>query len=211
MRRYWIQKRKRNKAVVAAVAVIARKYEKIGQGKETRKFREPMEMRTGQRMMNAINKLRKRNRSNFKEIHFTIPSTTLTSTGRNISKTKNNFPPETHEDIKKKNPNENNRNYNNIFEIWANHLKGSYIPGLLNVNYGVVGFINIHSQIYQSIIDEVRCLFILAAEQIIESETESKDQEQLMNELERIEADGTNDNGDDDQSEQVIEPKHFTI
>ncbi|KAA6360761.1 MAG: hypothetical protein EZS28_043712, partial [Streblomastix strix] len=51
-------------AVVVAVAVTVtiRKYKKIGQGKETRKFREPMEMRTGWRMMNAIDRWRKRER-----------------------------------------------------------------------------------------------------------------------------------------------------
>jgi hypothetical protein len=58
-----MQKRKRNKAVVA-VAVAARKYKKIGQGKETRRFREPMEMKTGRRMMNATDKWRRRDRSN---------------------------------------------------------------------------------------------------------------------------------------------------
>ncbi|KAA6389781.1 MAG: hypothetical protein EZS28_014696 [Streblomastix strix] len=39
---------------------------------------------------------------------------------------------------------------------------------------------------------------------------ESKDQEQLTNELERIVADGTDDNGDEDQSDNPIQPKHFT-
>ncbi|KAA6361835.1 MAG: hypothetical protein EZS28_042637, partial [Streblomastix strix] len=52
-------------------------------------------------------------------------------------------------------------------------------------------------------------LIIFAAEQIVQSETESKDQEQLTNELERIVAEGTDDNGDDDQSKHTIEPKHF--
>ncbi|KAA6374005.1 MAG: hypothetical protein EZS28_030468 [Streblomastix strix] len=56
MNNFLRQKRKRNRIVVAAavvavavavaVAVIARRYKKIGQGKETRKFREPMETRT---------------------------------------------------------------------------------------------------------------------------------------------------------------------
>ncbi|KAA6360149.1 MAG: hypothetical protein EZS28_044323 [Streblomastix strix] len=60
------QKRKRNRITVAAavaavaVAVITRKYKKNWQGKETPKFREPMEMRTGWRMMNAIDKWGKR-------------------------------------------------------------------------------------------------------------------------------------------------------
>ncbi|KAA6394641.1 MAG: hypothetical protein EZS28_009828, partial [Streblomastix strix] len=44
-------------AAVAAVAVVvtatASKYKKMGQGKETRQFRELMEMRTGWKMMNA--------------------------------------------------------------------------------------------------------------------------------------------------------------
>ncbi|KAA6398278.1 MAG: hypothetical protein EZS28_006198 [Streblomastix strix] len=50
-----MQKRKRNKAVVVAavvaVAVAARKYKKTGQGKETRRFCEPMEMKTEQSQM----------------------------------------------------------------------------------------------------------------------------------------------------------------
>ncbi|KAA6363192.1 MAG: hypothetical protein EZS28_041284 [Streblomastix strix] len=65
-------KRKRNRIVVAAaavaaaiaVAVAARKYMKSGQGKEARKFREPMEMRTAWRMINATDRQRKTNRSN---------------------------------------------------------------------------------------------------------------------------------------------------
>ncbi|KAA6354760.1 MAG: hypothetical protein EZS28_049713, partial [Streblomastix strix] len=41
-------------------------------------------------------------------------------------------------------------------------------------------------------------------------ENRNKDQEQLTNELERIVADGTDDNGYEDQSEHAIEPKQFT-
>ncbi|KAA6401434.1 MAG: hypothetical protein EZS28_003032 [Streblomastix strix] len=66
---------------------------------------------------------------------------------------------------------------------WANLQRGSFIPGLLNVSDRVAGFIKIHLQIYQSIPEAV---------------------------IERIVADGTEDNGDNDQSEYAIEPKHFT-
>ncbi|KAA6359186.1 MAG: hypothetical protein EZS28_045287 [Streblomastix strix] len=41
-------------------------------------------------------------------------------------------------------------------------------------------------------------------------ETEKEDKEQLTRELERIVADGTDDNEDNDQSELAIEPKHVT-
>ncbi|KAA6400187.1 MAG: hypothetical protein EZS28_004287 [Streblomastix strix] len=75
-------------------------------------------------------------------------------------------------------------------EAWVNLSKGSYIPGLLNIK-AVIG------------------LVIFAAEQIVQSETESKDQEQATNELQRIVADGIDDNGDDDYSEHAIELKHF--
>ncbi|KAA6364815.1 MAG: hypothetical protein EZS28_039657 [Streblomastix strix] len=91
---------------------------------------------------------------------------------------------------------------------WANLPKGSYVPGLLNVSNGVAGFINIHSQIYQSILEAVIGLITFAAEQIIEPE--SQEQEQLTRELERIVADVTDENGDSDQSQHAIEPKHFT-
>ncbi|KAA6311574.1 MAG: hypothetical protein EZS28_056100, partial [Streblomastix strix] len=68
MNRSLIQKRKRNKAVVVAVVVVVAvavmKQKRIGQGKETRRFCEPMEMRIGWRMMNATDKWRKRDRSN---------------------------------------------------------------------------------------------------------------------------------------------------
>ncbi|KAA6381078.1 MAG: hypothetical protein EZS28_023398 [Streblomastix strix] len=57
--------------------------------------------------------------------------------------------------------------------------------------------------------EAIICLIIFAAEQIIKSETESEDQEQLTNELERIVAGGTDDNGNNDQSEHAIEPKYF--
>ncbi|KAA6363523.1 MAG: hypothetical protein EZS28_040949, partial [Streblomastix strix] len=85
---------------------------------------------------------------------------------------------------------------------------GSYIPGLLIVSDGVARFINIHLQIYQSIPEAVIGLITFAAEQIVE--TEREDKEQLIRELERIVADGTDDNGDNDQSEHAFEPKHFT-
>ncbi|KAA6363281.1 MAG: hypothetical protein EZS28_041191, partial [Streblomastix strix] len=93
---------------------------------------------------------------------------------------------------------------------WANLPRGSYIPGLLNVSDGVAGFINIHPQIYQSIPEAVVGLIAFAAELIVQSEPEGQDQEQLTNEIERIVADGTDDNEDNDQSEHAIEPKHFT-
>ncbi|KAA6362793.1 MAG: hypothetical protein EZS28_041679, partial [Streblomastix strix] len=95
-------------------------------------------------------------------------------------------------------------------EAWANLPKGSYIPGLLIVMERVAGFINIHLQIYQSIPEEIIGLIIFAAEQIVQSETESKNQEQLIKELERIVAEGTEDNENEDQSEHAIELKHFT-
>ncbi|KAA6381251.1 MAG: hypothetical protein EZS28_023220 [Streblomastix strix] len=50
-------------------------------------------------------------------------------------------------------------------------------------------------------------LIIFATEQIIE--TEKEDKEQLIRELERIVADRTEDNGDDNQSEHTFEPKYF--
>ncbi|KAA6354679.1 MAG: hypothetical protein EZS28_049793, partial [Streblomastix strix] len=92
--------------------------------------------------------------------------------------------------------------------MWANLPKGSYIPGLLNISDGVAGFINIHPQIYQSVPEAVIGLITFAAGQIVETEREG--QEQLARELERIIADGTDYNGENDQSEHAIEPKHFT-
>ncbi|KAA6356614.1 MAG: hypothetical protein EZS28_047859, partial [Streblomastix strix] len=74
---------------------------------------------------------------------------------------------------------------------------------------GIAGFINIHFQINQSILDAVIGLIIFAAEQIVQSEIESEDQEQLTNELERIVAEGTDYNEDNDQFEHAIELKHF--
>ncbi|KAA6398451.1 MAG: hypothetical protein EZS28_006024 [Streblomastix strix] len=64
-------------------------------------------------------------------------------------------------------------------------------------------------QTYQLILEVVIDLIVFTAEQIIQSITESNDQEQLTNELERIVADGSDDNADEDQSENAIEPKHF--
>ncbi|KAA6385515.1 MAG: hypothetical protein EZS28_018957 [Streblomastix strix] len=78
------------------------------------------------------------------------------------------------------------------------------------LNEGVAGFTNGHPQIYQSIPKAVIGLIAFAAQQILESKTESEDQEQLTNQIERIVADGTDDNEDNDQSEHAIEPKHFT-
>ncbi|KAA6374182.1 MAG: hypothetical protein EZS28_030293, partial [Streblomastix strix] len=68
----------------------ARKYKKIGQGKETRQFRELKETRTGWRMMNATDKLRKRDRSNLIETivqdSITIPTATIANVKGSISK-----------------------------------------------------------------------------------------------------------------------------
>ncbi|KAA6360150.1 MAG: hypothetical protein EZS28_044324, partial [Streblomastix strix] len=93
---------------------------------------------------------------------------------------------------------------------WANLPKGSYIQGLPSVSDGVAGFIKILTQIYQSMPEAVINLSTFAAEQIVQSEIESQDQEQLTRELEGIVADGTDDSEDNDQSEHAIEPKHFT-
>ncbi|KAA6355369.1 MAG: hypothetical protein EZS28_049104, partial [Streblomastix strix] len=93
---------------------------------------------------------------------------------------------------------------------WANLPRGSYIPGLLSVSNGVAGFINIHPQIYKSISEAVIGLSTFAAQQIVESKIENQDQEQLTKQIERIVADGTDDNENNDQSEHAIEPKHFT-
>ncbi|KAA6377237.1 MAG: hypothetical protein EZS28_027239, partial [Streblomastix strix] len=56
----------------------------------------------------------------------------------------------------------------------------------------------------------VKDLIVFAADSIIESETESKNHVQFTNVLEKIVADGTDDNGDDDQSEHAIQSMHFT-
>ncbi|KAA6382723.1 MAG: hypothetical protein EZS28_021748 [Streblomastix strix] len=73
----------------------------------------------------------------------------------------------------------------------------------------MAGFINMHLQIYQSKPEAVTGLIIFAQEPIVYLETKSKDQEQFTNVLEKIVADGTDDNEDDDQSEHAIELKHF--
>ncbi|KAA6361274.1 MAG: hypothetical protein EZS28_043198, partial [Streblomastix strix] len=57
---------------------------------------------------------------------------------------------------------------------------------------------------------EVTYLIVFAADSIIESETESKNHVQFTNVLEKIVADGTDDNGYDDQSEHAIQSMHFT-
>ncbi|KAA6399970.1 MAG: hypothetical protein EZS28_004509 [Streblomastix strix] len=74
----------------------------------------------------------------------------------------------------------------------------------------VAGFFNIHPQIYQSKLEAIRGLIIFAAKQIVQSETQSKNQKQLSNKQEIIVAVGTNDNEDNDQSEHAIKPKNFT-
>ncbi|KAA6365647.1 MAG: hypothetical protein EZS28_038827 [Streblomastix strix] len=53
--------------VTVTVTVTASKYKKMGQGKETRQFREPMETRTGWKMMNATDRQTKRDRSKINE------------------------------------------------------------------------------------------------------------------------------------------------
>ncbi|KAA6363260.1 MAG: hypothetical protein EZS28_041212, partial [Streblomastix strix] len=95
-------------------------------------------------------------------------------------------------------------------EAQANQPSGSYIPGLLNVSDGLIQLIYVNIQKYKSLLGTLISLIIFVTEQNVQSETQSKDQEQFMNEQERIVADGTDDNGDEDQSEHAIEPKHFT-
>ncbi|KAA6364923.1 MAG: hypothetical protein EZS28_039551, partial [Streblomastix strix] len=98
----------------------------------------------------------------------------------------------------------------NDLNLTEEQWKGSHIPGLLNISDGVAGFINIHPQIYQSIPEAVIGLITFAAQQIVESEIECEDQEQLTNKIERIVSDGTDDYEDSNQSEHAIEPKHVT-
>ncbi|KAA6374798.1 MAG: hypothetical protein EZS28_029674, partial [Streblomastix strix] len=96
------------------------------------------------------------------------------------------------------------------FDEDARDSAGSYIPGLININDGIAGFINMQHQTYQSIPEAVIGLFVFAAEQIIEQETESKDQEQLTYELKRIVAYEIDENEEEDQSENEIQSKYFT-
>ncbi|KAA6394082.1 MAG: hypothetical protein EZS28_010391 [Streblomastix strix] len=313
------QKRKRNRIVAAAavaavtVAVIATKYKKIGQGKETWKFHEPMEMRTSWRMMNAIDKRRKRDRSNlirnnrlrtnnnpnhdnhkWKKIQKQIKTKFMGNTQVNPSmdlsyiSPLHNTPPKpssSHSQQHSPSPSLEEtlailraispgdpRGYKEK-EPESKQLKLQQYIGLMDVierihgimkpiieeekkkpqamlpgqykhypnkdgpaffyppknhrptpitrpkglnfseeqwNDGVAGLIKIYPQIYQSIPDAVIGLIICAAEQIVQSETQSKNQEQFTNETERIVADGTDDNEDNDQSEHAIEPKNFT-
>ncbi|KAA6366808.1 MAG: hypothetical protein EZS28_037665 [Streblomastix strix] len=336
---YWMQKRKRNKvaaAVVVVVVVVAvtatiKKEKKIGQGKGIRQFREPMEMRTGQRMKSAIDKWRKIDRLNlirnnrltnnnpnynnhkWKEIQKSMKTkhkgvqnqkTSFHSHNRiriiktqtqitqvhntihltnSLHHTHNNTQhhphwkthqiyqdqslPEINENTKKKESQPKQpklQQYAGLMGVIERFhevmkpiieeekkkpdtmLPGQYkhypykdgpmffyppknyrptpIPRPKDLNLseeqweqfdgdvrqGVVpylaGFINIYPQIYQSIPEAVIGLITFAAEQIIE--TEKEDKEQLTRELERIVADGTNDNEDNDQSEHAIEPKH---
>ncbi|KAA6364504.1 MAG: hypothetical protein EZS28_039969, partial [Streblomastix strix] len=96
-------------------------------------------------------------------------------------------------------------------QIRTDFPKGSYIPGLLNVSNGIARFINVHLQIQQSIPEAVLGSIVFAAEQNVEYfDTERKDEQQLMYELERFVVDRTDDNRNEDQSEHAIEPMHFT-
>ncbi|KAA6371663.1 MAG: hypothetical protein EZS28_032808 [Streblomastix strix] len=98
----------------------------------------------------------------------------------------------------------------NFLEEQRKQFDGDVREGVVPLFDGVAEFINTHLQIYQIIPEAIISLIIFEAEQIAQSETQSKDQDQLTNEIGRIVADGTNDNGDKDKSEHTIEPKHFT-
>ncbi|KAA6340051.1 MAG: hypothetical protein EZS28_052563 [Streblomastix strix] len=68
MKKSLMQKRNKNiAAAIAAVAVIFKKFRKIGQEMEILQPHEQQEMRTGQRMMNATDKWRRRDRLNLKK------------------------------------------------------------------------------------------------------------------------------------------------
>ncbi|KAA6393735.1 MAG: hypothetical protein EZS28_010738 [Streblomastix strix] len=78
------------------------------------------------------------------------------------------------------------------------------------INLMETGWIHQYTpQIYKYIPDAAIRLIEFAVEEIIELETESKDEDQLTNEQERIIAEGTDDNGDEEQSELAIEPKEL--
>ncbi|KAA6383739.1 MAG: hypothetical protein EZS28_020737 [Streblomastix strix] len=70
MKHFWRQKQKRNRVVVVAavvavvVTITASKYKQILQGKEILLFREPIETKTGWKMMNTSDKWRKTDRWN---------------------------------------------------------------------------------------------------------------------------------------------------
>ncbi|KAA6382602.1 MAG: hypothetical protein EZS28_021870 [Streblomastix strix] len=93
---------------------------------------------------------------------------------------------------------------------WAKLPKGQYVPGLLIIDDGVSGLINEHPRNNQSISETTIGLILYAVEIIIEqSEAESQNQEKLTNDLERIEVDGSDVNGNEEQTVNAIEPKHF--
>ncbi|KAA6394324.1 MAG: hypothetical protein EZS28_010150 [Streblomastix strix] len=306
MDRFLRQKRKRNRIIVAAgvvvaVAVAARKYKKIGQGKETRRFREPMEMRTGQRMRKAIDKWRKIDKLNLirnnrlrtnnnpnHDYHKSNPNIDLNyiSPQYNTSHKLSSLHPQQHsaspsleetlallravspgdpQGYKDREPESKQQKllqYAGLIEVIERFHEimkpiieeekkkpDTMLPGqykhYLNKDGPIFFYppknyrptpihghkdLNLSeeqrkqfdgdngrtyqkghtSQDYQTSVMEwlVMSLIVFTAEQIVQSETENM--RQLTRELERIVADGTDDNGNDDQSLHAIEPKHFT-
>ncbi|KAA6388425.1 MAG: hypothetical protein EZS28_016048 [Streblomastix strix] len=206
-----------NKAVVvAAVAVpmITNKYKNIGQGKEILQPHELMDTRDprGHEEKESERKLPKQQQysrlmdvvEKFHEIMKPIieeekkkPKIMLP---RQYYEYPNKDGPVFFYPLKTYRPTPNSRpkDLNRSEEKWKQ------FDGDIREDLGRISQKDHASQDYQTQVNE------WLAEQIIESETESKNQEQLTNELERIVADGTDDNGDNDQSEHAIEPKHFT-
>ncbi|KAA6371467.1 MAG: hypothetical protein EZS28_033007 [Streblomastix strix] len=82
------------------------------------------------------------------------------------------------------------------------------IPRPKDLNLSEEQWEQFDGDVRQGVVPYLIGLITFAAQQVIE--TEKEDKEQLSRELERIVADGTDDNGDNDQSEHAIEPKHFT-
>ncbi|KAA6360505.1 MAG: hypothetical protein EZS28_043968, partial [Streblomastix strix] len=252
------QKRKRNKIIVAAaavaavaVALITRKYKKTGQGKETRRFREPMETRTGWRMMNATDKWRMNPNIDLNYIsplHNTphkpssphpqqqSPSPPLEVTLallRSIS----SGDPRGHKEKEPESKQQKLQQYTGLMDVIERlheimkpiieeekQKPKAMLPGQYKhypnkdgpaffyppQNYHPTPIprpkdLNLSEEQWQQFDGDVR-------EGVVpyQSETESENQEQLTNQIERIVADGTDDNEDNDQSEHAIELKLFT-
>ncbi|KAA6385681.1 MAG: hypothetical protein EZS28_018794 [Streblomastix strix] len=91
---------------------------------------------------------------------------------------------------------------NDDSQIWTNLLRGSQIPGLLNVDNGEAGFINIHPEIDEQQSEAIIYLIRFALEQIVEQfEKDFKDYQIAVGKIEQIDADRIDDSVDNDQSE----------
>ncbi|KAA6374270.1 MAG: hypothetical protein EZS28_030204 [Streblomastix strix] len=102
------------------------------------------------------------------------------------------------------------KNYQQTPSLKTTDFLRTYIPGLLNIENGVTGIIDLCAETYKSVPDATVALIIFAVRNIVQrTEQEEEKRGEITEQIDQIAVD---DDEDDIQAEVAIEMyKHFTV